>query len=52
VFADQRRHIRAVCSHCGAFLRYLEQTTENVAQADARPVPAVPRGLWDDLEPL
>jgi hypothetical protein len=47
VFADARRHIRASCGHCGAFLCYLEQTPQNKALADRAPAAAVQRGLWD-----
>jgi hypothetical protein len=46
-FNDGRKHIKATCAKCGRFLRYLEQTPEHVAQADAAPVPAVQRGMED-----
>jgi hypothetical protein len=36
-FGDGRRHIRVECQACGRFLRYAEQTAENVTLADAGP---------------
>jgi hypothetical protein len=34
---DGRRHLRASCCQCGAFLKYVEQTARNVARAEEPP---------------
>ncbi len=47
--AGGRRHIRAECPRCGGYLKFLPQTPENVALADAPRVSSGP-GLFDDEE--
>lgn len=33
-FANNTRHIRATCRHCGRFVRYAVQTPDNIRRAD------------------
>lgn len=34
-FANGTRHIRVNCGRCGTYVRYVPQTAENLARADA-----------------